>query len=208
MKNLLLCAAFTASAFLLSSVASAATVIITEGNRGLVAGSTTYSPIDAPGVEPGYHLDTIGLNEDVDTIELHGRVVTDTDYFHFTATSSFTVEWIFDGYDLEAGGGSTVSGLVGENSQNDPVNFTIAKNPNGGVPELSLSLLSNITSGESLLFSGTAGDYILSFGGLENPVLYDVRVSTVPLPAALPLMAAGMAIMSYFGWRRKKAATA
>jgi len=207
MKNLLLCAAFAVSAFLMSSVVSAATVIITEGNRGLVAGSTTYSPIDAPGEEPGYDLETIGLNEAFDTIELHGRVVTDTDFFHFTAKSSFVMDYIFGGYDLQDGGSVAESGIVAEGTQGSTITLSLINTSGTGTSSI-FSLPTNITSNESLFVTNAPGDYILSFAGQGVPVLYDIRITAVPLPAALPLMAAGMAIMGYFGWRRKKAVTA
>jgi hypothetical protein len=41
-------------------------------------------------------------------------------------------------------------------------------------------------------------------GGLTGPV--DVSPSAVPLPAALPLFATGLAGLGLLGWRRKKAA--
>ncbi len=39
-----------------------------------------------------------------------------------------------------------------------------------------------------------------------HDLFYDFEVSVVPLPAALPLYGAGVAILGFLGWRRKKAA--
>ncbi|MEL7527007.1 MAG: VPLPA-CTERM sorting domain-containing protein [Pseudomonadota bacterium] len=33
-----------------------------------------------------------------------------------------------------------------------------------------------------------------------------VRVTPVPLPAALPLLGAGLAVLGFVGWRRRQAA--
>lgn len=207
MKKILLVAAIAMSVGLMSSVASAATVIFTEGNRAQVAGSTVLNPVDAPGSLPGYNMGVIGVNEPVDTIELHGRARSHIDNYEFTATSSFVVELIFGGFDLENSGSTTESGFIIESSGLNSSDLTLTNSSNGGSSS-TITLLTNISSGTSLLFSGTAGAHILSLEALGNPVLYDIRISAVPLPAALPLMGAGMALMGFIGWRRKKAASA
>ena len=52
-------------------------------------------------------------------------------------------------------------------------------------------------STDFLTFSHAGGDNI----GL---LLDDVQISAVPLPAALPLYGAGMALLGFLGWRRKQ----
>jgi hypothetical protein len=38
-------------------------------------------------------------------------------------------------------------------------------------------------------------------------ISYDITgISPVPLPAALPLFGAGLGLMSFFGWRRRRMA--
>lgn len=55
--------------------------------------------------------------------------------------------------------------------------------------------------------SGLYGIMLSAFdqnGGLLSSSAINVRVSAVPLPASLPLYGAGIAILGYVGWRRKR----
>jgi len=69
-----------------------------------------------------------------------------------------------------------------------------------------------VTVDYSLSFFGVISDQAFSsvlFSGLENDVFgmdnvsFSSSISVVPLPAALPLMAGALAIMGFFGWRKK-----
>jgi len=48
------------------------------------------------------------------------------------------------------------------------------------------------------------GAYDGSFFSTDNFKISGMSVSVVPLPAALPLYGAGMAVLGFIGWRRKK----
>lgn len=53
--------------------------------------------------------------------------------------------------------------------------------------------------------------FSVSIGAVGPPTIANTRitmVSAVPLPAALPLYSAGLAVMGFIGWRRKRKAAA
>jgi hypothetical protein len=61
------------------------------------------------------------------------------------------------------------------------------------------------------LFQDVDGSLIALFGdGSGDSDMDDmaVRISVVPLPAALPLYGAGLAVMGFIGWRKRQKATA
>lgn len=57
-----------------------------------------------------------------------------------------------------------------------------------------------------LLWSNLTGFNTTAFADYE--VANQIHVSAVPLPAALPLYGAGLALAGFLGWRRKRAITA
>jgi hypothetical protein len=101
-----------------------------------------------------------------------------------------------------------------------------------GVPELSQSVLWSLGAGNLLtaswvntdssivaativyytpdkvfLLVGDLAAFSASFGGTATPVNFTF-VATTPIPAALPLFATGLGLVSFIGWRRKKLASA
>lgn len=93
--------------------------------------------------------------------------------------------------------------------QSDNIDFNVALNSaffanaasaQGGFFSLGASLLT--------WDAGTA-QAIFSFSS-DNPAFgltLETRISAVPLPAALPLYGAGIAVLGFMGWRRKKASS-
>ncbi len=107
-----------------------------------------------------------------------------------------------------ADGAVNFSGLSFFNSDHNPVNGdnTLLIGVNGAalVEYTFLSAISSVFSGiDSITFA---------FGGQSANDLFYVggatAVSAVPLPAGLPLYGAGLAVLGYVGWRRKRKATA
>jgi len=193
---------------LIGSSSFAATLSYTEGKRDQIAGSVVLSPKDAPNAPPGYSLGAIGLGEPFDRIDIFGRVVGNFDIFDFTSSSAFRVDFIFGGFDLEEGGSVGQSGFVIEETGSNSSDFTLdILSPSTGVIA-SGGFTNDVTSGISFIFGGLAGDYRFTIKGEGAPVLYDIRISAVPLPAALPLMGVGMVLLGLMSWRRKRTASA
>ncbi len=198
----------TVVALALTGAAHAATYIYTEGQRDQVAGSTVITPQDAANTSPGFDLGTANAG---DSIDIHGRIVTRTDYYTFTATESFTIEWIFGGYALENPGSvqypaddNTQSGLTSRpagNGDNSPVNIYL-----DGVAAAGNTFTAEITSGDPTIFGRMpAGTYVLSIdGGFDFPdALYDIRIQAVPLPAGAVLLLTGLAGLGVARRRRR-----
>jgi len=210
MKKLLL---ILGAALMLGGSLQAATLAITEGNRDLVLGTTALAPTDSTNGPPGNPLGTVGFGGGVDVydqIDVHGRIVGAADFYNFTATSSFTIEFIFDGV-TTAEDGLIASGFVREGNGGNTSNFIL--NLNGGsVGPSPLSFSTDITSvgdngGTSLIFSGTAGTlYTFAIdSGVPSPsnaATYDIRISAVPLPAGVLLLLSGLGAMGIV--RRRK----
>ncbi|WP_169570320.1 VPLPA-CTERM sorting domain-containing protein [Sneathiella limimaris] len=76
------------------------------------------------------------------------------------------------------------------------LNEDFSKNPGDAFEEI-IRIVTLTTEG-ILTFSHAGGDNI-------GILLDDVEISAVPLPAALPLYAAGMALLGFMGWRKRKA---
>ena len=77
--------------------------------------------------------------------------------------------------------------------------YTIAASVSGGLPEYHTIALDGVV-GTIFTFVGTTPDDPNGFAGIRISEL----VVAVPLPGALPLMAGGLALMGFMGWRRKK----
>ncbi|MEH6405412.1 MAG: hypothetical protein V7750_18720 [Sneathiella sp.] len=207
MRTLFKSAAIALAIGFVSMTVQAATISYTEGKREQVAGTTVVSPTDANNAPPGYDLGTIGFGEANDTIDLYGRIVNAVDVFSFTSNSAFRIDFIFGGFDLENGGSTSESGFIAENNDNSS-DFTL----NILAPSIgsvgATTLATDITSGISFIFGGDAGTYQFALDGTGGAARYDIRISAVPLPAGLPLMGAGLALMGFVAWNKKRKAKA
>lgn len=211
MKRLLLLGA-VACFGLIGVKASALEVGLTEGTRDLVFGTTQLAPQDtSPNPANAFNLDTLGSLDDT-TFNIFGRIVDSVDNFAFgfTATKGVDVSFIFDGYFLDDNGsmGAFVadSGFV---SENGPVEKTatfklLDANDSFSVIEM-LTRTTDVTSGAPLLFSAGPGSYVLQIDGSgahsagQGVGLYDIQISAVPLPAALPLFLTALLGLRFVG---------
>ena len=208
-RQLVLAAGLSLASF---GAAHAATFMVTEGtgqNRPLVAGSIDLG--DAPSGGAGFQLGTFGSE---DTLGIYGRIVSATDRFTYTfnATEGFNVAFDFDGYALENGGSvdAGYSGLINQNVVN-------GGDLSSGGKGVTISLLSvalnsiiatrdfvtnvtSLTTASAGIFSGiAAGKYRLIVDGSGGPntgtaALYDILITAVPIPAALPLLASAFGL--------------
>lgn len=185
----------------MTSSAFATTVGFSEGVRDQVAGTTVINPVDVPSMG-GFDLGSLAAVGD--SISIHGRIVNAVDAYTFTSATAFNVEFIFGGVALEAGGMTDSSGFVLDDIGSDANNTSDFSLQLGMDAALMQTLTTEITGGESLIFSGGPGTYSFIIDGSGGGALYDVRISAVPLPAALPLLLGGMGLLGVFG-RKKKA---
>lgn len=209
MRTLIKTAAIAlAIGFISMTTAQAATVGFTEGKRDRVAGTTVISPTDATNTPPGFDLGTIGFGEKFDTIDLYGRIVSAVDVFTFTSTNAFKVEFIFGGFDLHNGGSESVSGFIAEGPRDNSSDFTLDILTPAPVTVGRDDFTTDVTSGLSFIFGGDGGTYQFAIDGHGKAAQYDIRISAVPLPAGLPLMGAGLALMGFVAWNKKRKANA
>jgi hypothetical protein len=179
MRNAILLAAVASAA--IASAAGAATVGYTEGVRPTVAGTTNING-DASNSAPGFDLtNAMGLPGGSlsfgESVELYGRIVTAVDFYQFTSDVAFTVSLIADGFVAEGMGSNTSDFEVVNNATMASTATTL---PTDQAPQL--------------LFSLAAGDYTFSIDGSGGAARYDLRfeAAPVPVPAALPLLAAAL----------------
>ncbi len=200
---------FLAVAVLLSSSVFAATYTYTEGARPEVFGTDYNLSGDAPNNGGIYNLVDLGFGaSEYDTINLHGRIVSKEDNFEFKSSSAFRIDFIFGGYFLDDAGSQgafvSESGFVDHNSAGNQSVFTLFSSPTGSE---SKTFTTDVTSGPSLIFSALAGTYMLRIdGGALNPkkaALYDIRISAIPIPAAVWLFGSGLIGLISFSRRNK-----
>ncbi len=106
---------------------------------------------------------------------------------------------------------STTSGIYGNNVF-DPTSFLITGN-NSFVPYINLAFVNPLTSPG--VYPLVPFDFNVFVGSYECDNCFQIRyvvsgeaVSSVPLPAALPLFATGLGALGLLGWRRKRKAAA
>ena len=78
--------------------------------------------------------------------------------------------------------------------------FTVAQN------SVNLGFLSDVTNPQA------TGRYTITLNAWESATspkslaMVQISVNVIPLPGALPLMAGGLGLLGFMGWRRKRAA--
>ncbi|GAB4523777.1 MAG: hypothetical protein Tsb0019_25730 [Roseibium sp.] len=208
--------AFAALA-LSTGFASAMTVqAVTEGTRAKVFDTIKTSPTDAASTSNGFTLNGGSSLLAGQSIDIYGRIVGAIDRFNFTSSSSVMIEWIFGGYFLDDNGskGAFVSdsGFVLEGSSGGNTIDMAVYTPDASgtkIPAVSNPFSTNITGGSPTIFALLGpGSYTFEIDNSSpsKAALYDIRISAVPIPAALPLLAGGIAILGFAGWRRRAAA--
>lgn len=184
-------------------------VIVIASTAGGAAAATVFDRIvvESEGVRPGAIGDVptngavaIGAIGGGEHIGVGGRIVTAEDAFTFSTSTAFTIKLT----DLELGDGN-----FGFDSRD--TSFV-----NNGETTARFSLLDSsdveidfaeLTSTDPGLLTGLhlaagAGGYTLLIDGLSGDgSTYDLKISTVPVPAALPLLLGGLGAL--FALRRR-----
>lgn len=199
-------------AAVLGGPAHALTMGYTEGSRDLVDGTQKLG--DASSNSSGVNLGVLGFGaSDYRQIDLHGRIVGATDFFSFSATSSFIVEFIFGPISVSNGAKTIDGGFVQEGNKANKSDFVLDLSGRPDSKTFQTNILSEADNmGTSLVFRAMAGTpYTFSVqNGPDNSpsgaATYDIRLTAVPIPAALPLLAGGLGILGLAGWRRKRSA--
>ncbi|MEL7529639.1 MAG: hypothetical protein AAFN16_28030 [Pseudomonadota bacterium] len=199
-------------AAVLGGPAHAMTMGYTEGSRDLVDGTQKLG--DASSSPLGTSLGVLGFGaSDYRQIDLHGRIVGSTDVFSFTAASNFIVEFIFGPISVKNGTKTIDGGFVQEGNTGNKSEFVLGLSGASDGKVFQTNILSEADNmGTSLIFRAMAGSpytFSIQNGPDNNPsgaATYDIRLTAVPLPAALPLLAGGLGILGLAGWRRKRSA--
>lgn len=185
---------------LTATAANAAVIGYTEGVRDLVPGTTRISGPDASATPPGFDLTQDLPDGDLDSgdrVDLYGRIVGSTDAFRITANSGFTLDLL----DIRPESGST----------NHRLAFRLVRV--GGGFDLTAFADTN-TMAQTLITAVLGGTYdlIIDMQPDTGTALYDLSITAlgddigeVPLPAAMPLFAAGLAGLTAVRRRRRKA---
>ena len=192
---------------LISNLATAVTVGVTEGSRPLVAGTTKFADSEEPDFPVAASDGITTLASVGDSLEIYGRVVSANDYFTFTSDQAFTVDWIFGGYELADGTDVTTSGFVRVGSPNNTATFDLLDSDGDSIFASGTAFTTNFTSGTSNIFGPVkAGTYVLkiSGGGDNGAATYDVAVTAVPLPAAAWLFGSALVGAVVIGRRKRK----
>ena len=200
------------AAIIISAPVSAATVGFTEGKRDLVLGTTAVAGTDASSNPNGFDLGTVGDGGgEFTNIDVHGRIVSAADTFNFFSSGRFIVEFIFGDMD---NGGSVAGGFVDEDGvgAGNSSDFIITFGTGGSDSKIfSTDILSEADNGNtSLIFSGFSTGVNPHIFQIDNrgtnpsqAARYDIRISTIPLPATGILLLGAFGCLS-FASRRKK----
>lgn len=197
-------------ATVLAGPAHAMTIGYTEGSRDLVDGTLKLG--DASSGPLGSNLGVLGFGaSEYRQIDLHGRIVSATDFFAFSATSNFIVEFIFGPISVKNGTETIDGGFVQEGNKANKSEFVLDLSATSDSKAFQTNILSEADNmGTSLIFKAVAGtpySFSIENGPDNNPsgaATYDIRLTAVPIPAALPLLAGGLGVLGFVGWRRRR----
>jgi hypothetical protein len=185
---------FLLTCLLLISSSSYAAMVAgwTEGIRDQVAGTSIVPTVDVPTDTP-FDLGT--LTNPGDYITLHGRIVGAVDPYTFTSNvSEFKIEFIFGGVELEDGSTLNPTGFIAETMLPSEAEFSIG-------PATSTSITTDVDSGNPLIFASTEMgtiDFVIDGLGQTGPGLYDIKITAVPVPAAVWLFGSVLATLGLF----------
>lgn len=192
-----------ASAFVLGSTVSSNAVVLFSDNFDSNAHAFNATPTgwtldygsvdiigtpDFPWYGPGAYIDMNGTTGE------SGGIYTNA-IFNFLAGKTYTVSFDYGNNKNSAGG--SLEGLVfGTPLYNSLVTSTAAIS---SLLAVSFSFTPTIDFASALYFNGF-GAFDGDNGGL---ILDNVSLSVVPVPAALPLLAAGLGVLGFAGRRRR-----
>ena len=122
-------------------------------------------------------------------------------------------------YDFNAGVGgnefifSVNNSFCGVANCAGPIKLSLLNlNFSGGEQLVGFNLLSATLAGLSFTFTSTSLIFLATEGDLAPGAvisgIFQTAPSAVPIPAALPLLAAGISAMGFMGWRRKRKSAA
>ena len=148
-------AAFLAA--VLVGPAHALTIGYTEGSRDLVDGTQKLG--DASSGPLGSNLGVLGFGaSQYRQIDLHGRIVSATDFFSFSATSNFIVEFIFGPISVNNGARMIDGGFNQEGNKANKSEFVLDLSAMSESKTFQTNILSEADNmGTSLIFKAMAG---------------------------------------------------
>lgn len=182
---------------------------------GMMAGSafaSTVPPLATPpdgfdkifvesagsrGGATGDIIDTsIGLIGSGKTIGLGGRIKNKADVWTFSTNQVFSVFFTDLGIDTNSGFDDT--SIFGVNNGIKTAEFSLIDTSTDTVVD-SVLLTSPLDAGTPLFGKTSAGMYSLVIDGTvdiqRNGSTYDLAITTIPVPAALPLLGAGVGLL-------------
>ncbi len=141
----------------------------------------------------GESVGNIGASQ---IVGLGGRIKNQTDEWDFTTTQSFTVFFTDLGIDTNSGFDDT--SIFGALNGTKTAEFSLVDLSTNTVVQ-SVLLTSAILADTPLFSKTAAGSYSLLIDGSGDFQLagstYDLAIATIPVPAALPLLGAGLGLL-------------
>lgn len=200
---------FTTAAALALTVGSAHAATLTTPDALFLESADNRNDGTAPGDIGTSNLGTIS-GPTLRMTGIAGRIVSASDAFVFTSNAMFSMEFA----NLAFTSGVDIDGCEGF----DPTNCSSGTQPNGsmsadfllddGTTAQNQSFTSPVAAGTSIFANVQPGTYTFTIDGDNAATVgsaYDVLVTTqpVPLPAALPMGAAGLGLLGFLRTRRK-----
>lgn len=165
------------------------------------------------GTAPGDVVGTEAFGVLTGTYGIAGRIVNSVDTFSFTSLSNFNLDFVnllgLDGVDIDACEGFDGSDCsVG--SANNENGRTARFSLNDGTSTTSVDFTSSVAAGTSIFSNMAAGTYTFTIRGLSGTPsnsgsAYDVAISSVPIPAGLPLLLSALGVAGIAARRKKRA---